>query len=115
MIEFTMSRVALVVCGAAILAAVIVPVQSYYDGQYDASMGESADRLSMVLDTFWASEADTLIIRGWEVLPSADCSVVIEGHSLVLYSGDKAYRSSVSNSMERVVIGHGDEVRMTKK
>jgi len=104
----------MIVCGAALLAAVIMPVQSFYDGRYDASMEEAADRLSLVIEEFWVSEADTLILRGWEVLPSADCSVVIEGHSLTLYSKDKSYRSTVSKSVERVVIGHSDEVTMTK-
>ena len=114
MIEFTLSRVALMVCGVAMLAAVLVPLQSVYDSEYDSSMTSAADRLSYVIDEFWASEADTLTIRGWEVLPSADSSVVIEGHFLTVYSKDLSYRSSIKKSMDRVVISHGDEVTIEK-
>ena len=114
MIEFTLSRVALIICGVAMLAAVLAPINSVYDNQYDASMREASDRLSFVIDEFWASEADTLTIRGWEVLPSADSCVVIEGHTLTVYSKDLSYRSSIKKSMDRVVIAHGDEVTIEK-
>jgi hypothetical protein len=109
-----MSRVILIVCGIALLAAVVVPLNSVYDERYDRSMGDAADRLSFILDEFWASEADTLTIRGWEVLPSADGSVEIDGHSLTVYLKNKSYRSLVSHNMERIVIGHGDMVTITK-
>jgi hypothetical protein len=106
--------VALIVCGVAMLAAVLVPLQSVYDSQYDESMGRSADRLSFVIDEFWASEADTLTIRGWEVLPSADSYVLIEGHTLTMYTKDLSYRASIKKSMDKVIISHGEEVTIEK-
>jgi hypothetical protein len=109
-----MSRVALIICGVALLAAVIVPLQSYYDGNYDKSMEDAADSLTFILDGFWASEADTLTIRGWEILPSSDSYVEIEGHSLTIHLKDKSYRSLISHSMEQTFIGHDDEVTITK-
>ena len=114
MIEFTLSRVILIVCGVAILAAVLVPLQSIYNENYDNSLEGAADRLSFVLDEFWASEADSMTIRGWEVLPSADCYIEIEGHSLTVHMKDKSYRSIMPQSMDRIVIGHGDIVTITK-
>jgi hypothetical protein len=110
-----MSRVTLFVCGIAVLAAILVPLQSSYEGRYDRSMEDAADRLSFILDEFWVSEADTMTIRGWEVLPSSDCSIEIEGHNLTVYLKDRSYRSIVSKSMDRTVIGHGDEVTITKR
>jgi len=114
LIEFTMSRVVLFVCGVAILAAVMVPLHSIYDERYDHSMEDAADRLSFILDEFWASEADAMTIRGWEVLPSSDCFIEIEGHDLTVYLKDRSYRSLTAHSMERTVIGHGDAVTITK-
>ncbi|MCL1811612.1 MAG: hypothetical protein FWG41_05290 [Methanomassiliicoccaceae archaeon] len=114
MIEFTMSRVTLIVCGIAILAAIMVPLQSVYDERYDRSMEDAADSLSFILDEFWASEADTMTIRGWEVLPSAEGSIEIEGHSLIVHLKNRSYRSLIPHEMERVVIGHGDVVTITK-
>jgi len=109
-----MSRVILVVCGVAILASVMVPLQSVYSEKYDHSMEDAADRISFVLDEFWASEADTLTIRGWEILPSSDCFIEIEGHDLTVHMKDSSYRSIMPVSMERIVIGHGDVVTLTK-
>ena len=114
MIEFTLSRVILIVCGVAILAAVLVPLQSIYNENYDNSLEDAADRLSFVLDEFWASAADSMTIRGWEVLPSADCYIEIEGHDLTVHMKDKSYRSIMPHSMERIIIGHGDIVTITK-
>ncbi|MCL2509742.1 MAG: hypothetical protein FWF07_01505 [Methanomassiliicoccaceae archaeon] len=114
MIEFTMSRVILIVCGVAVLASVMIPIQSFYGERYDSSMEDAADRLSLILDEFWASEADTVTIRGWEILPSSDCFVEIEGHSLTVHFKERSYRSLVKESMERVVIGHKDMITLTK-
>ena len=114
MIEFTMSRVILIVCGVAILASVMVPIQSFYGERYDSSMEDAADRLSFILDEFWASEADTMTIRGWEILPSSDSFVEIEGHSLTVHFKERSYRSLVQVSMERVVIGQKDVITLIK-
>jgi len=109
-----MSRVILIVCGVAVLASVMIPIQSFYGERYDSSMEDAADRLSLILDEFWASEADTVTIRGWEILPSSDCFVEIEGHSLTVHFKERSYRSLVKESMERVVIGHKDMITLTK-
>ena len=114
MIEFTMSRVALIICGLAVLAAVVVPLQSFYDERYDRSMENTADKVAFILDEFWASEADTLTIRGWEILPSSDCFIEIEGHNLIVHMKGKSYRSLMMKSMDRTTIGHGDAVTVSK-
>jgi hypothetical protein len=109
-----MSRVILIICGVAILASVAMPIQSLYDEKYDHSMVDAADRLSFILDEFWASEADTMTLRGWEILPSSDGFVEIEGHDLIVHLKDRSYRSLMSKSMERIVIGHGDVITISK-
>jgi len=109
-----MSRVILIVCGVAILASVMMPLQSFYDERYDRSMEDAADRVSFILDEFWASEADAMTIRGWDILPSSDCFVEIEGHSLTVHMKDRSYRSLMPLSMDRIVFGHGDMVTLTK-
>lgn len=114
MIEFTMSRVALIICGLAVLTAVALPLQSFYDERYDSSMEHTADKVAFILDEFWASEADTLTLRGWEILPSADCFIEIDGHNLTVHMKNKSYRSLMCKSMDKMTIGHGDAVSISK-
>jgi len=109
-----MSRVVLIICGVAVLASVMVPLQSFYDEKYDRSMEDAADKMSFILDEFWASEADAMTIRGWEILPSSDSYIEIEGHDITVHLKDRSYRSLIPQSMERTVIGHGDIVTITK-
>ncbi|MDR1404408.1 MAG: hypothetical protein LBJ20_02415 [Candidatus Methanoplasma sp.] len=113
MIEFTLSRVVLIICGAAILGTVFVPIQSLCEYRYDESMSDAADRISFIIDEFWASEADTLTVRGWEILPPGGY-IEIEGHHLAVHAGDVSYRSLISKEMDRVVFGYGDEVSISK-
>ena len=115
MIEFTMSRVTLIICGVMILGAIVIPLQSFYDESYNHSMVDAADHVSFVLDEFWASEADTLTIRGWEILPSADCSIEIEGHNLTVFMKNRSYRALIKENMDRIIIGHGDIVTISKR
>ncbi|MCL2334040.1 MAG: hypothetical protein FWC52_04535 [Candidatus Methanoplasma sp.] len=114
MIEFTLSRVMLIVCGVAILAAIAVPIQSFYDVSYDSSMEDTADHISFILDEFWASNADTMTIRGWEILPSSDCSIEIEDHKLTVLLGDRTYHAMIAENMDKIVIGYGDVVTISK-
>lgn len=102
------------VCGIAVIAAVALPLQSFYDERYDLSMEDAADRLSLIIDEFWASEADTMTVRGWEILPSSDCFIEIDGHILTAYVKDKPYRSLISHEMEKTAIGYGDILTITK-
>lgn len=105
----------LIICGVAVLASVLVPLQSFHEERYGRSMEDSADKLAFILDEFWASEADTMTLRGWEILPSSDCYIEIEGHNLIMHLKDRSYRSLISHSMERTVIGHGDMVTIKKQ
>jgi len=109
-----MSRITLIICGLAVLAAVAVPLQSFYDERYDSSMADAADHISFILDEFWASEADTLTLRGWEILPSADCSIEIDGHNLTVHLKDRSYRSLISHDIGKIIIGHGSIVTVSK-
>ena len=96
MLEFTMSRVAVFVCGAIILTAVIVPVSGMYDSKADADMIEVADRAADVMDSFWYSDVDVMTLRGWDILPSTDCVLEIEGHDIILQKNGRIYRGLIS-------------------
>lgn len=115
MIEFTFSRVSLMVCGVALLAAILIPVQSMYDDRYDGSMVDVADKASYIIDEFWRSEADTMTLRGWEILPASDSYMEIDGHRLTIHHNNNTYSALISKSMDRRTIGYGDEVTITKE
>ncbi len=109
-----MSRVATMVCGVILLAAVSVPVISMYDDRYDDSMRETADRTSLMLDRFWTSESDVLTIRGWEILPSPDSSLEIDGNHLTVNNKDGSFSTLIEHRMDAFSIGYNDEVHISK-
>lgn len=114
MLEFTLSRVVLVICGIALLGAVLMPVQSMYDSEYDASMNDVADKTSFILDEFRSSQADTLTLRGWDILPSSDSYLEIDGHTLTIYQNDRSYRSAIADSMESITLRYNEEITIVK-
>lgn len=109
-----MSRITLVICGVILLAAVSVPMSSIYDEKHDDSIRDAAERTSIMLDHFWDSEADTMTLRGWEILPSSECSLEIDGHNLTVNIKDRSFRTLLSNSMEGITLGYSEEITIEK-
>ena len=70
MIEFTLSRVVMCVCGIALLAAVTGILGAVNDDSENGMMDGLADSVADVLDRFEGSETDELTLRGTELLPS---------------------------------------------
>lgn len=79
MIEFTLSRVSLCVCGVILIASVTGTLNGIYDSEKDAMDEVLADRFAYMLDLFQSSEDDTLILDGSRILP--------EGYSVSVHDG----------------------------
>jgi hypothetical protein len=114
MIELTMSRVCLFVCGAVMLAAVAAPFSGALDDREAGDMTECADRIAAMLDTFWSSETDVMTLRSSEILPGPSSSISLDGHRVVLISDGLEYTAlseAVSDAME---IDYGETVDLVK-
>ena len=84
MIEFTLSRVVLCVCGVALLAAamgVFAGAEERVDSDLD---GEAAARIADMLDRFEDSVLDTYVIEATDVLPTPDHVLTVGDHMVVL-------------------------------
>lgn len=96
MLEFTMSRVVLCLCGVILLGSVCVPLSGIYSTNNDVLMTESTDSIAAMIDSFYDSEADTMTLRGWDILPSTDCSLKVDGHNVILSNSSSQYHSLIS-------------------
>lgn len=115
MMEFTLSRVALIACGAILLAAVIVPVNGIYDSMEEENMTEVSDSIASMLDSFWDSETDTMHLRGWDILPSADYGLVLDGHKVIITCGEKDYLSLTEHSTGYFELTYNDIVDIVRE
>ena len=113
--EYTMARVAMVMCGALLLAAVIPPVTSVYDGGESAVMQDQSETLCRMLDSFHDSEAEEMTICLQTVLPQ-NSSVMIGGYFVTIIDNDNQYRYNTEYTLEsdRDVYTSNDYVRITK-
>ncbi|MFA6804522.1 MAG: hypothetical protein WCQ23_06045 [Candidatus Methanomethylophilaceae archaeon] len=115
MMEFTLSRVALIACGAILLAAVIVPVNGIYDSMEEENMTEVSDSIASMLDSFWDSETDTMHLRGWDILPGADYGLVLDGHKVIITGGEKDYLSLTEHSTGYFELTYNDIVDIVRE
>ncbi len=80
MIEFTLSRVVLCVCGVTLLMASMSTmdlVDEENEGEMDADLAES---VADILDRFQQSSAETLTLRGTEIVPDEHHTVLVRDH-----------------------------------
>lgn len=113
MIEFTFSRMTLMVCGAILMAVVVVPLGGVFDSSEGDGFRELVERDASAIDLFWSSEMDELLICGSDLLPSPAYVLVAEGHVLKMVCGDKVYRGSLVHPLE-VELGYGDEIVLVR-
>lgn len=114
MIEFTMSRVAVFICGAILLAAIAIPVADQYDRKEIDGMIDVADNITYMIDSFWESEADVMTVRGWDILPSPDYSASLNGHSLTLSNSEGTFTSLISHAAEPIIITYDDIISIER-
>ncbi|UAL07143.1 MAG: hypothetical protein KRP56_04675 [Candidatus Methanogranum gryphiswaldense] len=114
MIEFTLSRVSMIVCGLILLAAIIVPVTNTYDSMKEDDLMEVSDNVAVMLDSFWNSEADVMYLRGWDILPDPECGLLLNGHDVILTKNGKEYRSLMEHSTERFTMSFNDVLNIER-
>lgn len=115
MMEYTLARMAMVMCGVIILAAVVPPVTSVFDEGESAEMQNQSETLCRMLDSFYASETDEMTVCLQTVLPQ-NSSVMMDGYFITMIEGDSQYRYDTEYTMEsdKNVYTGNDYIRLTK-
>ena len=115
MMEYTMARVVTIVCSVALIATVMPPVQAMLDDSESSEMQEQSENLCRMIDAFFDSDADQLVIQMNTVLPK-NSSVSMKGHFVTITDGDTSYRYDTRCEMVPVqdCYGPDDIVRFTR-
>ena len=99
MIEFTLSRVTLCVCGVILLVSVTAVIQGVYDNDRSEDDDHLVQRIGYILDVFESSDVDELILDGSTILPSGYFLVVHDGFA-ELSDGEKKHIAMTSYNGE---------------
>lgn len=115
MMEFTLARVVMVLCGIVMLAAIVPPVSTIYDNGESAEMQEQTELFCRMLDSFYTSEADEMTLCLCSVLPQHS-SVSVDGYLVTISDGENDH---IYNTEYRIINDKGfyssnDYVRITK-
>lgn len=110
MMEFTLSRTVLIVCGAILMAAVAVPISDIYGAETSDSAGGVAENAASVIDAFLCADVDELFLDGASLLPSVGYSLIVDGHCVTAVgpSGDE-HDAFIQCPVEGFVLGYGDK------
>lgn len=100
MMEFTLSRVVLAVCGILLLGAVISPFTVSEDNFVSEMYQDEADSIASAVDSFCESQQDISMIDMGRLLPTEDCSLSFDGRMIVLSDGKNEYTAFCSCEIE---------------
>ncbi|MCL2607294.1 MAG: hypothetical protein FWD92_01880 [Methanomassiliicoccaceae archaeon] len=115
MMEFTLSRVCMGVCGLILLAAVVVPVTGMYEKQIANMESDASYDIASLIDCFYYSEMECMTINMSDILP-VQSYIEIRDRRLTLTTENGEYRSWTRVTMisEEDTFGYGDIVRISK-
>ena len=115
MMEYTIARVVTMMCGALLITAILPPVQSLFDDSESSELQEQSERLCMMIDTFYNSEADEMVLSMDSVLPGGT-TVSMSGFIVTISDDDAEYISDTRYRMvpDRDGYGTNDILRFTK-
>ena len=54
MMEYTLARIVTIVCGVALIASILPPVQSMFDESESSEIQEQSQNICRMIDTFYA-------------------------------------------------------------
>ena len=113
MIEFTLSRVCMCMCGVLMLAAAVGYLGMLEDHREDRADQELADGIASMLDSFQTSKLEELYLEGPSILPSGDFRVNVADGLVELSHGDGRFYSKTiyGSSFE---LDHGSSVTLTR-
>ena len=115
MMEYTVTRVVTIICGVLLIATILPPVQSLFDDGESSEMQEQSQNICRMIDTFYISEADEMVVCLNTVLPK-DSFMTMEGYFVTVHSNDTEYRYDTVHELtpDRNSYGTDDIVRFTR-
>lgn len=113
MIEFTLSRTVLSVCGLALLIVAVGTVSDSGERMESDMDSQAAVRLAGVLDDFESSVLTEITLNGWELLPSADHTLEVRDHVVTLTDGEASH-SVYTGYGGAFVLSWGSSIRLEK-
>jgi len=116
MMEFTLSRVCMSVCGLILLASVIAPVTGMYDARMANMESDASDNIALMIDSFYYSEMEVLTINMNDILPDAYSYIELGDRHLTLVTekGRHKSRTNVVMISDEITLSCGDIIRMSK-
>lgn len=113
MIEFTLSRVVLCMCGITLMAASIGALGIVNDSHESGMSDDLADSVADLLDRFQDSEADEMVLRGHDILPS-DSHVLRVSDGVVTVEHDDRVSKAATSFDGSFDLTRGSEVVLMK-
>lgn len=113
MMELTLSRVTMMVCGVILLAAVVSPVSVMLNPETDDRMQAIADGVARMVDAFDRSGVDELTVELNNVIPLGT-NIMFDGNIITLEFDDKSKRSHCRTTMEHAEFSSEDTICLTR-
>lgn len=111
MMEFTLSRASLMICGIILLAAAVSPVADMLQTENDGYLQELADKDARLFDALLESDYDVVYIHGDSFLPSAEYSLRVDGYMLTVSAPDgRECSAAMRNQVVPMEISYGTEL-----
>ena len=111
MMEFTVSRVSLLICGAILLTAAVSPVADMLQTENDGYLQDLAEKDARLFDVLLESDYDVVYIRGDSFLPSAEYSLRVDGYMLTVSAPDgRECSAAMRNRVVPIEISYGTEL-----
>ena len=107
MIEFTMSRIALCICGTVLLAAAVCAMDGLRDQMEMELGGNLTEDITGMLDAYWESESEILTLDGFRILPSPDHILVVESNVVRLMGPEGEHTAVTLCGLDFELTYHG--------
>lgn len=95
MMEFTVSRIVLCICGAVLLSAGISIADAGCDQRELSDLESAGNNIARILDDFWYSDLESITITG-DIIPLPECTVSVSHGTITVVRGDLRYDTVTS-------------------
>ena len=116
MIEFTLARVCMGVCGLFLLAAVVGPVTGMYESNTMKMESNIPGSIAVLIDDYYYSDMDTLTLSVTDILPNASSCVRFDGHMVTVTTERGTYKggTNVPVVSGEQTFGYGDIIKLSR-
>jgi len=116
MIELTVSRVCMGICGLILLASVISPVTGMYESGTVTMESDIPRNIADLVDDFHRSRMDVLTIQVSDILPNSASFVEFGGHVVTVTTERGTYKgwTAVPLTSDGEVFRYEDTLRLSR-